>query len=231
MRRHLCLAMIALIIPGCASQSKEIAPSYVSSLTYKHLTCQDVEVEVHRVIERAVEVATMVDARAGEDNFKMAMGMFVFLPPIFFIEGDGPEATEYAALQGQYEALKEISLQKQCDIEIISPTRFDGEWILVVEDAAAGASRNPARIRIQNHRFSAPFDTGAYVGDIEGSVDEKGELLANFAVAPKEARDSVFHTSLRANHADGKFFGVAGGWVWTHWKEFRITFSRAAPSQ
>ena len=102
----------------------------MSAVTYKHLTCEDIGVEVHRVIDRAVEVAKMVDARSSEDDFKMAMGMIVFLPPLFFIEGNGPEATEYAALQGQYEALKEISLQKQCDIEIISPTRFDGEWIL-----------------------------------------------------------------------------------------------------
>lgn len=161
MRRHLYLSTIALTISGCASPSKEISPSYVSAVTYKHLTCEDIDVEVHRVIDRAVEVAKMVDARSSEDDFKMAMGMIVFLPPLFFIEGNGPEATEYAALQGQYEALKEISLQKQCDIEIISPTRFDGEWILVVKDISAGRARNAARMRIQNHLFSSPFDTGA----------------------------------------------------------------------
>jgi hypothetical protein len=221
--------MIALLVAGCASPSKGIAPSYVSPLTYKHLTCQDIEVEVHRVIDRAVEVAEMVDARASEDDFKMAMGMIVFLPPLFFIEGNGPEATEYAALQGQYEALKEISLQKQCDIEIISPTRFDGEWVLTVDDVPAGAVRNPVRMRILNHRFSSPFDTGAYVGDIEGGVDEKGEMLANFSVAPKDNQSSVFHTSLTADHANGQFSSVVGGWVWTHWKEFRVTISKAAP--
>ena len=229
MRRHLYFALIALLAAGCASRSKEIAPSYVSSITYKHLTCQDIEVEVHRVIDRAVEVATMVDARSSEDDFKMAMGMFVFLPPIFFIEGDGPEATEYAALQGQYEALKEISLQKQCNIEIISPTRFDGEWILVVEDISAGPARNSARMRIQNHFFSSPFDTGAYVGDIEGNVDEKGQMLVNFAVAPKKNKSAVFNTSLRVKYAEGGFIGNAGGWVWTHWKDFRFTITKTAP--
>ena len=78
-----------------------------------------------------------------EDRFG-GHGLIVFLPPLFFIEGNGPEA-EYAALQGQYEALKEISL-KSSVISKISRPRFAGEWILVVKDISAGPARNAARI-------------------------------------------------------------------------------------
>jgi hypothetical protein len=52
----------------------------------------------------------------------MGVGLVLFWPALFFLEGgDGPEAAEYAQLKGEFEALRENSIQKKCGIESKSP--------------------------------------------------------------------------------------------------------------
>lgn len=52
----------------------------------------------------------------------MGIGLAVFWPALLFLEGgDGPEATEYAQLKGEYEALRQNSVQKRCGIVADSP--------------------------------------------------------------------------------------------------------------
>jgi hypothetical protein len=59
---------------------------------------------------------------ADADGAQMAVGLVLFWPALLFLEGgDGPEAAEYAQLKGEFEALRENSVQKKCDIDKKSP--------------------------------------------------------------------------------------------------------------
>jgi hypothetical protein len=52
----------------------------------------------------------------------MGIGLVLFWPALLFLEGgDGPEATEYANLKGEYEALRENSVSKKCGFTSRSP--------------------------------------------------------------------------------------------------------------
>jgi len=52
----------------------------------------------------------------------MGVGLLLFWPTLFFLEGgDGPEAAQYADLKGEFEALRQASVQKCCEIEMESP--------------------------------------------------------------------------------------------------------------
>ena len=56
------------------------------------------------------------------DNWQMGVGLILFWPSLFFLEGgDGPEASEYAQLKGNFEALRVNSVQKKCSISAQSP--------------------------------------------------------------------------------------------------------------
>lgn len=47
----------------------------------------------------------------------MGIGLVLFWPALFMLEGgDGPEATEYARLRGEYEAISTVSVQKKCQL-------------------------------------------------------------------------------------------------------------------
>ena len=59
----------------------------------------------------------------------MGIGMLVFWPALFALEGgDGPGATEYARLKGEYEAVRSTSVLKECGL------RFQDDLADVVAD-------------------------------------------------------------------------------------------------
>ena len=46
-----------------------------------------------------------------------------FFPALFALEGgDGPEAQEYSRLRGQYEALRQVAIQKKINLELLPPS-------------------------------------------------------------------------------------------------------------
>ena len=49
----------------------------------------------------------------------MAVGMVLFWPALFFLEGgDGPEAAEYSRLKGEQEAVGRTIRKRDCDVEV-----------------------------------------------------------------------------------------------------------------
>ncbi len=63
------------------------------------------------------EVAYEVDKNADGDSAAMAAGLILFWPALFFIDGDSPQVQEYGRLKGQYDALEQVSVKKNCGIQ------------------------------------------------------------------------------------------------------------------
>lgn len=108
----LCVALI-----GCASSSSEITPAYVSPIQYQGLTCQQIAQEAERVSQRASQLAGVQDEKSSNDAVAMGVGLVLFWPSLFFIKGDGQTASELARLRGEFEALEQQSIQKNCGLK------------------------------------------------------------------------------------------------------------------
>lgn len=48
----------------------------------------------------------------------MAVSLILFWPAVFFIDGDSPQAQEYAELKGRFNALEEAAIEKECGLKI-----------------------------------------------------------------------------------------------------------------
>ena len=115
MKKHVLL--IALLCTACASNPDKIATSYVSPIQYANYDCQQISMEMTRVSRRVTELYGALDKKAGNDSAQMAVGLILFWPTLFFLEGgDGPEAAEYARLKGEREALETSAIEKKCDM-------------------------------------------------------------------------------------------------------------------
>ncbi len=101
-------------ISGCAHDSTEIAAGYSSPLKYKGLNCEQLEYEAIRISKKANQLAGHIDKNATGDDVAMGVGLVLFWPALFFIDGDGVETTEYAALKGDMEALETARLHNNC---------------------------------------------------------------------------------------------------------------------
>jgi len=108
-----------LFLSSCASPPGDIQPAYVSPLQYRQYDCDQIAMEMERVSRRLNEVHSAVLQRRNKDSKNMAVGMVLFFPSLFFIKGDGPEAVEFARLQGEMESLEIVAIQKKCDLGML----------------------------------------------------------------------------------------------------------------
>ena len=72
----------------------------------------------------------------------MTVGLLVLWPVLFFIEGgDGPEAAQYAQLKGEFEALRQNTVSRECNFTFRSPVEIMDD-LAETEDASEDSSEN-----------------------------------------------------------------------------------------
>ena len=122
MKFFLALLTASLLI-GCATQPKDLPTAYVSPLHYQNYSCDQIAMEMNRVSRKVNELRGDLKEEADNDSAQMAIGLIIFWPALFFLEGgDGADATEFSRLKGEFEALESISIQKSCGIQIQQTT-------------------------------------------------------------------------------------------------------------
>ena len=105
---------LALTLTACAKSSDEIAADYVSPLTYQDYSCSQLGAELARVQTRAAQVAGVQDEAASSDEGVMAVGMILFWPALFFLEGDTGREAELGRLRGEADAIEAVATRKEC---------------------------------------------------------------------------------------------------------------------
>lgn len=110
------LAMATVfIISGCASKSTNIPITYVSPNEYASLSCATLENEMRDISQRVATITGQVDKEASADALQMGVGLVLFWPALFFLEGgDGALQSNYALLKGKYEAASTQYSRKGC---------------------------------------------------------------------------------------------------------------------
>lgn len=74
--------------------------------------------EAERVSRRVGELHGHLKETADNDAAQMGVGLVLFWPTLFFLEGgDGPEANEYARLKGERDAIERVSIKQKCSIK------------------------------------------------------------------------------------------------------------------
>ncbi len=113
--------LAALAVTGCASSPKDIKESRVSPLIYKDYTCDQIILETDNVSAEVDRLYASLEEEATADQWQMGVGMLLFWPALFFLEGgDSEEAVQYARLKGEHRALQKVAISKKCDTSLLS---------------------------------------------------------------------------------------------------------------
>ena len=114
------LLLVTLLV-GCATAPEKLGATYVSPLQYKDYTCEQIGMEMQRVSRKVAELRGTLDKDASNDAAQMGIGLILFWPALFFLEGgDGVNASQYSHLKGEFEALEQVAIQKNCSIKVNS---------------------------------------------------------------------------------------------------------------
>ena len=113
------VVVLASFLIGCATAPEKLGATYVSPLQYKDYTCDQIGMEMQRVSRKVAELRGTLDKEASNDAAQMGIGLILFWPALFFLEGgDGVQAAQYSRLKGEFEALEQVAIQKNCSIKV-----------------------------------------------------------------------------------------------------------------
>ena len=111
--------LLATLLVGCATAPEKLGATYVSPLQYKDYTCDQIGMEMQRVSRRVAVLRGTLDQEASTDAAQMGIGLLLFWPALFFLEGgDGVQAAQYSQLKGEFDALEQVAIQKSCSIKV-----------------------------------------------------------------------------------------------------------------
>ncbi len=110
-------AVAAVVLAGCATPPKDIAPAYVSTGLYQNLNCTQLRSEAEGVSARVAAAYGKQDSNRGSDAAMTTVGLVLFWPALFFMKGDGADAAEVARLKGEMQAIEQVNRVKNCGIQ------------------------------------------------------------------------------------------------------------------
>lgn len=111
------LLVTAAFLSGCAKSSSEIATTYVSPIQYQSYSCDQVSAEMSRVTTRVSELGGRLDEASSNDAAITGIGLILFWPVLFALGGTKSQEAEYGRLKGEYDALNQVAIQKQCTMQ------------------------------------------------------------------------------------------------------------------
>lgn len=126
----LCLIVL---LAGCATKSDKIGATYVSPLEYESYSCDQLKKELSRVSRRLTQISGQQDQLANGDAAVMAVGLILFWPALFAIDGDHHKS-EIARLKGEYDAIERAGIENNCDKMKEDFARVDRQKKLYQED-------------------------------------------------------------------------------------------------
>ncbi len=105
---------LGIVLAGCATASKDIAPNYVSPMQYQSYDCEQIAAETQRIQVRVNQLGGRLDEAASNDKAIAGVGAILFWPALFALGGTKQQEAEYARLKGEYDALQQAAVQKKC---------------------------------------------------------------------------------------------------------------------
>lgn len=114
MKKLISSLLIASILTGCATSSKNIASGYTSPVQYQGYDCAQLAQETARLQTQITQLGGRLDEASRNDKAIMGVGLIVFWPALFALGGTKEQEAQYATLKGQYEAVQQAAIQKNC---------------------------------------------------------------------------------------------------------------------
>lgn len=110
------------MLAACADHPDKIPAQYVSPMQYDGYKCKQIAMEMQRVSARVTELGGLQEKAADNSDVAMGVGLVLFWPALFFLDSHSAQAAEYGRLKGEFNALEQAGIQKNCNLHIERPS-------------------------------------------------------------------------------------------------------------
>ncbi len=90
-------------------------------MQYDGYKCKQIAMEMQRVSTRVTELGGLQKKAANNSDVAMGVGLVLFWPALFFLDSHSAQAAEYGRLKGEFNALEQAGIQKNCGIHVEQP--------------------------------------------------------------------------------------------------------------
>lgn len=109
------------LISACAKHPDKIQAQYVSPMQYDGYSCKQIGAEMQRLSVRVSELGGQQEHAANTSDVEMGVGLVLLWPVLLFLDSNSAQAAEYARVKGEFEALDQKAIQKNCNLHIERP--------------------------------------------------------------------------------------------------------------
>jgi hypothetical protein len=120
-KRIIAMLTVTSILAGCADHPEKIPAQYISPMQYDSYNCKQISAEMQRVSSRVGELGGQQKKAAENSDVAMGVGLILFWPALFFLDSHSAQAAEYGRLKGEFNALEQAGIQKNCGLKIERP--------------------------------------------------------------------------------------------------------------
>lgn len=117
MQKFLVIVFAGAIVGGCAKSASDVTGSYISPIQYQNYSCNQLREEAQRISARVAQTSGVQDQKRSNDQIATAAAIVIFWPAAFLVGGDDQNTAELARLKGEFEAIEQASIQKNCGIQ------------------------------------------------------------------------------------------------------------------
>lgn len=104
----------SVFLSACASSSNDIATTYVPPEQYEGYDCRQISAEMIDIQNQVTQLGGQLDTAASHDKMITGAGIILFWPALFFLGGNKQKEAQYGKLKGDYQALQQEAIAKNC---------------------------------------------------------------------------------------------------------------------
>ncbi len=125
--KHKTIVAVSTILmfffAGCAQKTGQIKATYASTMKYQKYSCNQLGSEITSITQRARIISKQQNKTATKDAIVMTVGLVVFAPALLFMAAGEDQKVEIGRLKGEYNAIRDVALQKNCKFARHMPIR------------------------------------------------------------------------------------------------------------
>lgn len=117
LKKQIILLTSLVVITGCSTAKKayEVDPAFVPSSAYDGRSCKELLILAEEIKQQTPTLERKVNETRRKDKVREQVGLWLFWPTYFFMEGNAEEQTDLALARGNLNAIRTAALKNECN--------------------------------------------------------------------------------------------------------------------